>query len=78
MLQNLAITNDDCGGGQMVSVLAIYSDDPSSNPTGVYSFYSAKLFEKTPTETGNGPLRKQIFLPLSSGYSKKSCIVIGP
>ena len=26
------------GGGQMVSVLAFYSDDPSSNPTEAYSF----------------------------------------
>ena len=30
----------------MVSMLALYSDDPSSNPTGIYSFYSVKYFEK--------------------------------
>ena len=27
------------GGGQVVSVLAFYSDDPSSNPADVYSFF---------------------------------------
>ena len=30
------------GGGQVVSVLALYSDDPSSNPAEVYIF-SVKL-----------------------------------
>ena len=35
-------------GGQMVSVLAFYSVSTSSNHIRVYSFYSAKLFEKTP------------------------------
>ena len=32
--------------GQMVSVVAFYPGDPSSNPAGIYSFYSVKLFEK--------------------------------
>ena len=31
-----------CRGGQVVSVLAFYSDDLSSNPAVVYSFYSVK------------------------------------
>jgi len=31
------------GGGQVVSVLAFYSDDPSSNPAEVYNF-SVKIF----------------------------------
>ena len=35
-----------CGGGQVVSVLAFYSDDPSSNPAEVYSLYSTKVFER--------------------------------
>ena len=30
------------GGGQVVSVLAFYSDDPSSNPAEIYNF-SVKL-----------------------------------
>ena len=34
-----------CGGGQVVSVLAFYSDNPSSNPAEVYNF-SVKLFLK--------------------------------
>ena len=33
------------GGGQVVSVLAFYSDDPSSNPAEVYNF-SVKLLLK--------------------------------
>ena len=27
------------GGGRVVSVLAFYSDDPSSNPTEAYGFF---------------------------------------
>ena len=33
------------GGGQVVSVLAFYSDDPSSNPVEVYNF-SVRLYLK--------------------------------
>ena len=32
------------GGGQVVSVLAFYSDEPSSNPADTYSFFF--VFEK--------------------------------
>ena len=35
------------GSGQMVSVLAFNSDDPSSNPADVYRFFCKKIvFEK--------------------------------
>ena len=34
------------GGGQVVSVFAFYSDDPSSNPADVYSFSVKFVFEK--------------------------------
>ena len=35
------------GGGQVVSVLAFYSDNPSSDPTDAYNFFSVKfVFEK--------------------------------
>ena len=30
----------------MVGVLPCYSDDPSSNPAKMYSFYSVRLFNK--------------------------------
>ena len=47
-----------CGGGQVVSVLAFYSDDPSSNPAEVYNF-SVKLLLKrmkiNKKEAGVGP-----------------------
>ena len=45
------------GGGQVVSVLALYSNDLSSNPDEVYSFYSEKLFEMNENikGTGDGP-----------------------
>ena len=41
----------------MVSMLAFYSDDPSSNPTEVYSFYSVnclKIMNITEREAGEG------------------------
>ena len=34
------IRKKDCGSGQMVSLLAFYFDNPSSNPTEVDSFNS--------------------------------------
>ena len=35
------------GGGQVVSVLAFYSDNPSLNPAEAYSFSVKIVFEKT-------------------------------
>ena len=35
-----------CGSGQMVSVLALYSDDSSSNPAEDSSFYSVNCLKK--------------------------------
>ena len=35
-----------CGGGQVVSMLAFYSDDPSSNPADAYRFSVKFVFEK--------------------------------
>ena len=35
------------GGGQVLSVLAFYSDDPSSNPTEVYNFSVKLLMKRT-------------------------------
>ena len=35
------------GGGQVVSVLAFYSDDPSSNPAEVYNFSVKLLLKRT-------------------------------
>ena len=37
LAQNLL--NMGRGGGQVVSVLAFYSEDPSSNPAEVYSYF---------------------------------------
>ena len=48
-----------CGGGQVVSVLAFFSDDPSSNPAEAYSFFCKIVFEKSENkqkEAGFGPL----------------------
>ena len=47
------------GGGQVVIVLAFYSDDPSSNPAEAYSFFCKIVFEKNENkqkEAGVGPL----------------------
>ena len=35
------------GGGQVVSMLAFYSDDPSSNPAEVYNFSVKLLLKRT-------------------------------
>ena len=51
------------GGGQVVSMLAFYSDDPSSNPAEVYNF-SVKLLLKrmkiNKKEAGVGHFKKKI------------------
>ena len=47
-----------CGGGQVVSVLAFYSDNPSSNPAEVYNFSVKLLLKRTKInkkEAGVGP-----------------------
>ena len=46
------------GGGHVVSVLTFYSNDPSSNPTEVYSFCKIcvwKQQKQTKKEAGVGP-----------------------
>ena len=50
------------GGGQVVSVLAYYSDNPSSDPADVYSFLLKFVFEKNKNkqkEAGVGPFVKK-------------------
>ena len=42
------------GGGQVVSVLAFYSDDPSSNPADAYSFSVQIVFEKNKNKQKRG------------------------
>ena len=41
------VTKTGCGGGQVVSVLAFYSDDPSSNPAEVFNFSVKLLLKRT-------------------------------
>ena len=50
------------GGGQVVSALAFYSDDPSSNPADAYRFSVQIVFEKNENkqkEAGVGPFLKK-------------------
>ena len=50
------------GGGLVVSVLAFYSDDPSSIPAEVYNFFCKNIVEKNENkqkEAGVGPLFKK-------------------
>ena len=51
------------GGGQVVRVLALYFDDPRSNPADTYSFFSVKFaFEKNENkqkEAGIDPFFKK-------------------
>ena len=37
----VAFRNKSCGGGQVVSVLAFHTEDPSSNPAEAYSIFCA-------------------------------------
>ena len=49
------------GGGQVVRVLAFYSDDPSLNPAEVYNFSVKLLLKRTKInkkEAGVGPFKK--------------------
>ena len=51
------------GGGQVVSMLAFYSDNPSSNPAEVYNFSVKLLLKRTKInkkEAGVGPLEKKV------------------
>ena len=51
------------GGGQVVSVLAFYSDDLSSNPAEVYNFSNKIVIEKNENkqnEAGVGPFKKNM------------------
>ena len=60
MLLGLLIIGDlGCGGGLVVSVLAFYSDDPSSIPAEVYNFFCKIVVEKNENrqkEAGVGPI----------------------
>ena len=59
------------GGGQVVSVLAFYSDDPSSNPAEVYNFSVKLLLKRTKInkkEAGVGPFKKNVYY---CGYDTK-------
>ena len=54
--------NMGCGGGLVVSVLAFYSDDPSSIPAEVYNFFCKIVVEKNENkqkEAGVGPILKK-------------------
>ena len=42
------------GGGQVVSVLAFNSNDPSSNPAEAYSFFCNIVFEKNENKQKRG------------------------
>ena len=50
------------GGGQVVSVLAFYSDNPSSNPAEVYNFSVKLLLKRTKIKTKKRPGLAHFFL----------------
>ena len=63
VVKNLSILGR--GGYQVISVLTFYSDDPSSNPAVIYSFYYVNCLKKDENkqkEAGNGPFLKKLFL----------------
>ena len=57
------------GGGQVVSVLVIYSDNPNSNPANAYNFSVKLVFEKNKNKQKRGrgwPILKKRALLLSN------------
>ena len=53
------------GGGQVVSVLAFYSNDPSSNAAEAYILSLKFVYEKNENEQkedGVGPFKKKLFI----------------
>ena len=58
------------GGCQVVSVITFYCDDPSSNPTEVYSFYSENCLKRTQIKTQKEAVDGWFFK-----VSKARCII---
>ena len=58
-----------CGGGQVVSLLAFYSNDPSSNPAKVYSFFCNIVFEKNENKQKRG----RVWPTLKKYYKWEKC-----
>ena len=61
MFNTIIIWTRGCGGGLVVSVLAFYSDDPSSIPAEVYNFFCKIVVENNENkqkEAGVGPIFK--------------------
>ena len=50
------------GGGQVVSVLAFYSDYQSSNPAEAYIFFCKIVFEKNENKQKNRPGFKKLWI----------------
>ena len=72
--ENKHFSTRDRGGDQVVSILAPYSDDPSSNPADIYSFSVKFVFEKD-EKTKRGwcwPILKILFQQKEKG-GKDSC-----
>ena len=49
----------DCGGGQVVSVIAFYSDDPGSTPAVLSVKFVFEKNENKQKEAGLGPFFKK-------------------
>ena len=71
MLQNLAITNDDCGGGQMVSVLAIYSTILARIPLESTVFILQNCLKRPQKRPGMAHLESKYFCHCQVGTAKK-------
>ena len=60
------------GGGQMVSVLAFYYDDPKSNPAEIFTFILQNWLKRTKINKKRGrvwPFEKQCYLIDSMLYA---------
>ena len=62
------------GGGQVVSVLAFNSDDPSSIPAKVYSFYSVNYLKRR--KINKKRPRMTQFLKSKTGFDTKESVLL--
>ena len=63
----------DCGGGQVVSVIAFYSDDPGSTPAVLSVKFVFEKNENKQTEAGLGPFFKKYYFTALTSRAPSLC-----
>ena len=63
----------DCGGGQVVSVIAFYSDDPVSTPAVLSVKFVFEKNENKQKEAGLGPFFKKYYFTALTSRAPSLC-----